>query len=691
MGHKLLLLRICDIRGQKTILPLSPPKPASVLNDSEAHSSSFVVKKTSCLTVLLSFSFLSVSTLTFAGGFKDITAAAGLPDLDVSRVQSVDLNGDGHADLITRPNGRSNHYARVFLNTADSDGARQFIEFTHSNFPELAAGDVLTFADVDNDGLPDAILARYLDYLQPDFAPPAHEPTRSSIFYGYGDGTFSLPRTIEAAPAATTAAIAVHDVNGDGLPDLWLGNWYERYFSGYEAFSNDLLLQTPIDKTNPEFVRWSVPGESEPIDGATDSGGRPTYGVTIARLDDGTHPHLLELNYGRRWNRLYQLSGFAPHPGKATRRDEDEPPLPTRPGGHLDHRGPELARTLFGVDIAPAAGFDGDQVRHGRHPKWLEERAKDDPRFKRDDEPPFRANGNTFDAAIGDIDNDGDFDIFVSTIIHNWAGDSSDRSRFLVNRLRETGELKFDSPVELSVDRMPEVVTAENRNFNQGDIFCEFADLNNDGRLDLILCSSDYSDPPPHDERLRIYLQQADGSFHNATAELGIDHLGGAQPTLLDWDHDGDLDLMVGQTFNRLSAERRREAGLANGTLTAESPEDTRPTPRLRLYQNTLADSSHGLVLRLIGDPDQNVSRDAYGAIVRASVDLDNDPTTPDVVLHRQLIGPGGHAGKRSDSLIHLGLKKATQVNSLEIIWPNAARTVTTYQNLPAGSHTIHL
>ncbi len=96
------------------------------------------------------------------------------------------------------------------------------------------------------------------------------------------------------------------------------------------------------------------------------------------------------------------------------------------------------------------------------------------------------------------------------------AGDSSDRSRFLVNRLRESGEVKFDSPAELSVDRVPDVVTTENRNFNQGDIFCEFADLNNDGRLDLILCSSDYSDSPPHDERLRIYLQQADGTWMTA-------------------------------------------------------------------------------------------------------------------------------------------------------------------------------
>lgn len=627
-------------------------------------------------------------TTPLLAGFEDITARAGLPDLNVSRVVSVDLNNDGHADLIARPNGRTNHDARVFV---FDPATEQFAEVSATGLPELRSNDVLTFADIDNDGHADAIVARYLDYLQPDFAPPESGPQRTSILPGNGDGTFAKPELIAAAPAATTASIAVGDANADGLPDLWLGNWYEQYFNGYECFANDLLLQYPSVDDKSSFARWSIPGESAPIDGATDSAGRPTYGTAIAWLDEGDLPYLIELNYGRRWNRLYDLSLPQPNPAKLLKRDTDDPPPLVRPGGHPDFIADEITRSLKGIDIAPAARFDGDEVRHGKHPKWLEERAKDDPRFKRDDEPPFRANGNTFDVAIGDIDNDGDFDLFVSTIIHNWAGDSSDRSRFLVNRLHETGHVSFDSPAALSVDRMPEVVTPENRNFNQGDIFAELADLNNDGRLDLILCSSDYSDPPPHDERLRIYLQQADGTFADMTAELGIDHIGGGQPTLLDYDHDGDLDLVVGQTFNRLDAERRRAASLANGTLDADSPEDARGSPRLRLYHNTLADDHAGLVLRLVGAPDRGVTRDAYGAIVKAAVDLDNDPTTPDVWLHRQLTGPGGHAGKRSDSLVHFGLGQATQVNALEITWPNTARTVTQHGPLPAGTHTVAL
>ena len=98
--------------------------------------------------------------------------------------------------------------------------------------------------------------------------------------------------------------------------------------------------------------------------------------------------------------------------------------------------------TALWADIAPQAGLDGDDVRHGRYPGWLKERAKEDPRFDRDDEKPFRANGNTFDGAVGDIDGDGDFDLFLSEITHGWAGDSSDRSRLLLNRVVETGRTR---------------------------------------------------------------------------------------------------------------------------------------------------------------------------------------------------------------------------------------------------------
>src|SRR5690606_20894784 len=115
-----------------------------------------------------------------------------------------------------------------------------------------------------------------------------------------------------------------------------------------------------------------------------DLGARPTYGVMILRLGDTGASQLLDLNYGRRANRLWESQTVRP---QALR------PFDRR----LQHR---LMLTGWS-DLAPLYGVDGDDIRHGRYPDWLKERAKTDPRFDRPDEKPFRSHGNTFDAAVG--------------------------------------------------------------------------------------------------------------------------------------------------------------------------------------------------------------------------------------------------------------------------------------------------
>lgn len=625
-----------------------------------------------------------------AATWIDVTAESGLDGYEASRVKFADLNNDGRPDVVILHDGREDAVPAVFLQQPnDEAGARPtFEKLSESGLPPMRQGDVVVFADLDNDGVQDAVIGRYLDIYQDDYEPRPYAASRTAWLPGNGDGTFGKPRLIPAAKLATTRAVAVGDVNEDGLPDLFLGNWYQRYFTGYEGFSNDLLLQVPASGDDLAFTRWPIPMETAPTDYTDDLGGRPTYGTLMPRLDDGL-PMLLELNYGRRWNRLYEMAERQ-HLQKPNNDEEPAPFVVQDERARADH----LVRQLTGKNIAAEAQVDGDAIRHGRHPVWPEEHARAQSRSRRDDEPLFRANGNTFDAAVGDIDNDGDFDLFLSTIIHAWAGESSDRSRFLVNQLKETGHLRFESFARLSVDRIPELppagepLDAVHTNYNQGDIYAELADLNHDGRLDLILCSSDYADPAPHDERLRIYLQQADGRFADRTKELGIDHMGAGMPSLADVDGDGDLDLLIGQSFNRFTPEMRRDAAIASGALTAESPGDARPERRVRLFLNELTEGRASLMLDLEGDPETGVTRDAYGAIVRVTADLDGDPATPDVTQIRQLLGPGGHAGKQHTLAIHIGLGEAKEAKHVEIVWPGDNGT-SEFENLAAGRYTV--
>lgn len=640
----------------------------------------------------LSAAFLLVSSAATAAAasWRDATAELGLDGLATAQVKFVDLNGNLRPDVIVIPAGPNYVPPRVFLHTGTGGDGPVYREFHEHGLPPMRAADILVFADLDNNGVLDAILGRYLDPYQDDYQ-PAPFPDASAWVPGHGDGTFGEPVLIDSATLGTTRSAAIGDINFNGKPDIVFGNWYERYATGYECFPNDVLLQYRDPDGQPGFIRWPLPEESLTTDYREDLGARPTYGVVLARLDGGL-PMLLELNYGRRWNRLYRFQE-RPRVREIVWGDTTPPPplVPHDPR----IRGQHWVHQLKGRDIAAEAGFDGDAIRHGRHPRWPQAHATAVPRSQRSDEPPFRANGNEFDAAIGDIDNDGDFDVFITTIIHAWAGESSDRSRFLVNQLKETGEMKFYSFEHLSVDRVPQLpppgepLEPIHTRYNQGDIYAELADLNHNGRLDLILCSSDYPDPPPYEERLRVFFQQEDGRFKDVTAVLGIDHVGAGMPSLADVNGNGALDLVVGQSFNRLTAKQRHDAALASGALTSEDAQDAAAEPRARLFLNGSTEGRRSIVLYLEGDPDQSITRDAFNTIVRLTADLDRDPDTPSVTQSRQLIGPGGHAGKQSQFLVHFGLNLADAAEKIVIEWPCRNGTISTFENVPAGRYRV--
>ena len=577
---------------------------------------------------------LAVVCATEGARFVDLTDAVGLgPDVvpeTISRLCLVDLNADGRPDAVI-----DRH--RVFINTAEpaSPIGRRFVEIptaqTHLREPDRST--VTAFADLDNDGRLDAIVAEYVNRFDEKWEDHGR---RTSWQPGRGDGTFGPPEPIAGAQQATTCAIAVGDVNRDGRLDLWLGNWYASYGVSYVGHPNDLLLQRAGEVSDDGNLAWeaillpqgaapvnAAPQEEDPFDEEHDAAGRPTYGVMIADLDGAGSPELIELNYGRRWNRLYQ------------RQAEN--------GGTW-------------MDIAPQARFDGDAIRHGKHPLWLKERGKEDPRFDREDEKPFRGNGNTFDCAVADADNDGDFDILLAEIAHAWAGCSSDRSRLLLNQSHETRELRFLQDSRKQTDRIP----ADLVSWNQGDLFCELADLDHNGLVDLIISSGDY----PDNQRLRVFLQQPDGTVRDATEALGIDHDGSHQVSLGDVDGDGDLDMLVGQTFFRYTKEMKEGR-----------------SPRLRLLINEATEGRKSITLRLEGDG-KRTNRDALGAIVRAKL-------ADGTVMSRQLIGIGGHAGKQRDFIVHFGLGDADVVEELAVQWPDAEQTTRRFTRVRAGSYSL--
>jgi len=622
------------------------------------HAFSFAAATTS---LQVDASSIATTTAAEPTGFIDATGALGLAGLTrgddgsiglpIARVQFVDLDNDGFPDLIV-----DRH--RVFMNrpvAAGMDGiGRRFVEVDRevSGLEPPQAGTVTVFVDLNNNGFADAVIAEHVDLENPAWVDHGR---RTRWQPGLGDGTFAPPILLPVPPR-TTHAIAVADVNRDGRLDLWFGNGYVRYGGGLAGYPNDLLLSVgslDVDphresdgesdrggEPEPSDAAWRIetlPESLQPFDPLRDQGGRPTYGVLIWRTADDARPLLLELAYGRRWNRLWRHEGEAGW-----------------------------------VDRAPAVGLDGDAVRHGRHPAWLRERARSDPRFDRKDEAPFRSNGNTFDAAVGDVDGDGQFDLLLTEITHGWAGSSSDRTRLLF-AWRPPGDRAAASEMlplfvergGFSLDRVPPSVEgAPVHSWNQGDLFGALADLDHDGRLDAIVSSGDY----PDDQRLRVFLQHRDGwGLHDATGELDIDHDGSQQISLGDVEGNGALDIVAGQTFNRYPAAMREGR-----------------SPHPVVFLNRAVPSDHrSLTLILEGDG-VRANRDAIGSLVR--VEFEDGRS-----MLRLLTGPGGHAGKQDQRIVHIGLGASSTIQRLVVEWPDLEASRQSFESVPAGRYRLRM
>ena len=138
----------------------------------------------------------------------------------------------------------------------------------------------------------------------------------------------------------------------------------------------------------------------------------------------------------------------------------------------------------------------------------------------------------------------------------------------------------------------------------------------------------------------------AGGRFANISAVSGLDYPDdGRAVALVDWDHDGDLDVWI----------------------------SNRNAPRLRLMRNDVPQGNHFLALRLVGNG-KTTSRDAIGA--RVEVVLANPKSeigVPAPVGHPKSIktlraGEGFLA--QSSKWLHFGLGAVDFIEKVTVHWP---------------------
>jgi hypothetical protein len=251
------------------------------------------------------------------------------------------------------------------------------------------------------------------------------------------------------------------------------------------------------------------------------------------------------------------------------------------------------------------------------------------------DDPSYFGHG--IGADWGDYNNDGLIDLAVGNLGHpDSRGAVSNPS--LIYRNNGGPEYQFTS--------VGSEMGLKFREMNAGILW---ADMNNDGYLDLWHCQYSYYNPYTDLGGLieqyrpsRLYINEGPAkNYHlqDVTWQVGSRIHGAWTVARADFDHDGKMDLVV--------ASSKIGSGV-------------------KLFKNNIAPSGNWLELRLHGSSAHQVSMDAYGTSVTVYAGA--------MHLYRELMGGGGGAtSSQNSSMYHFGLGGAMRADSIVIRYPNGA------------------
>lgn len=217
--------------------------------------------------------------------------------------------------------------------------------------------------------------------------------------------------------------------------------------------------------------------------------------------------------------------------------------------------------------------------------------------------------GNSVGSSWGDIDNDGDLDLFVTN--------ASNEPNFLY---KNNGDGTF-----------VKVTTGTFESDLGNSAGSAFGDMDNDGDLDLYVTND-------QNEVKFLYINDGLGNFTKDSVGVETSAVGNTFGTALsDIDNDGDLDIFVATHSDEPNA----------------------------LFINNLDTTNSWVKLKLIGT---NSNRSAIGATVRILAEIDGQA----VWQTRHISGQtGGGAGGQSSLTVHFGLGDATEIDSLVFAWPS--------------------
>jgi len=491
--------------------------------------------------------------------FKDVTKQAGIDHqfqvyegMFGGGISVFDINHDGLEDLYIT--GGMNSDA-LYLN----QGAGRFKNIFVGSGLELTGNFVtqgVTSADVDRDGWVDIFITTITSRDSIQKIPRAI----NLLFLNNGDLSFrdaTAEYKLEPFYSFSTGA-NFGDVNADGYPDLYVGNYFLEYEGTLSEISD----------------------------------------ATIVGANQTARGYLLINHKGQYFTNEYEEYG-------------------------LDHRG-------FGFG-AVFTDFDNDYdqdllVNHDfgykAVPSYLLQNQYPQKSF---DDLSKQLNMdlkiNAMGAAVGDYDNNGLLDYFVTNIRFNFFMVNQGPGKPFVDRARDLG--------------MHYVTISWGANF---------ADFDHDGDLDLFVANGDLN--PNCVPMANFYFENQEGSFTEKARQVGLNDYGiGRGSVIFDLENDGDMDILV---------------------VNQKPVKDYPDSSFTRLFRNDLANGNY-LKVALKG-----IEAESRGIGSRIEIVVDK------VRMLREVDGGGSSHISQNSTIAHFGLGNSSRVDSVIVTWTGGNQQVLT-------------
>ena len=588
--------------------------------------------------------------------FTDVTADVGLAAKDGfeplgNTVVAADLDGDGWVDLLAQHGFSSRGTPKdgslagkrtrfVLLNRPDpADPSRRvFVDATEAS-GILATRDgtndhgygLVNVGDLDGDGDVDVITC------SPE-PPPDKDPCWAYLNDGKAHFTLAAPSDLDKKMFWVPGA-ALLDYDRDGILDFWpatIAHW------PYDPSLPDQPPTLFAGNGDGTFVNVSASVGLPQKDGIPDDSTewRHVFGVVACDLDGDGDDDMVFASYGRQENQVWRNDGGRftnvaaawglDHDDRVDYSDDQSYRCwcQANPG--------KCAASVLPPDMSNFCTVFNGKYGRGWAPGYTDQ--------------PYALGGNYFSFACGDVDDDGDMDLVSATIVHGDVGSSADPSEIILNPGKGGG--KFARPGN---DKTGLLREEKGILWNHGDDMAVLVDVDLDGRKDILMTTTGAYEPA---DRTHLWHQKPDGTFEEMGITSGIvpaslkPNLQG--PAFVDIDGDGDLDLVIGDT------------GSGN----------------LRVLRNDVGQDQNLLRVRLAGKGAGASNASAIGAVVRV--------TAGGRTQTQYVSGGHGHGNVQADLVLTFGLGSACDVDSIEVRWPDASGTVTTYAHVLAN-YTVEI